>query len=232
MRLRLPKRPHHHRSGFTLIELLISIAILAGMTALVWGSFSISAKSKQRVEKMGERYHQIRVAMNRMVREISMAYLSKNDTLGTTNPRTRFVSLRNRTIDDFMFSAMAHNPFEENAKECDQSLIRYFQAPDPDDRSRTNLMRRESRRLGVEHPGEEGQAEIVLEDVTELHYEFLDDTLNEWKEDWNTTTADGQPDRLPAVVRISGVIKDERGKDMPILTAARLQLRDPLWFSN
>lgn len=218
--------------GFTLIEVLVSVAILAGMTTLIWGSFSISSNTKRKVEAIEERHQQIRLAMNRMAREISMAYLSKNDMTGTMNPRTFFVGLRHSKVDDLMFSGLAHVVLQANAKESDQSVIHYYAAPDPENRSRTHLMRRESRRLGGEHPGEEGPAYVMLEDVEALHFDFFDEQANEWKEAWNTKAADGQPDRLPMKVRITLTLRNEKGRPETFLTAARIYLRDPLWFST
>lgn len=219
------------QAGFTLMEVMVSLAILAGMMMMVWGSFSLTVKSKRRIEYIEQRYHQIRLAMNRMAREISMAFLSKNDLDGTMNPRTRFTGLRNSSVDDLMFSSLSHMPLQANAKECDQTLIRYYSEADPDDMSVTNLMRRATRRLGVEKPGEEGPAYIMLEDIEELHFEYFDEANNEWKETWNTTSADGQPDRLPTKVRIELTLRDEGDRETTFITATRIHLQDALWFS-
>lgn len=217
--------------GFTMLEVMVSVAIVGGMMTLLWGSFSMTIRSKRRVEDIEERYHQIRLAMNRMARELSMAYLSKNDEPAALRPRTQMVAQRNSSVDDLLFSALAHVQLRENAKECDQSLIRYYAAPDPDDRSVTNLMRRETRRLGVERPGEDGPAYIMLEDIEELHFEFFDERNNEWRDTWNTTSADGQPDRLPNKVRIELTVKGETGKEITFKISTRIFLLDALLFS-
>jgi general secretion pathway protein J len=219
-------------SGFTLIEVLVSLSILGAMTTLLWGSFSFSAKTKRRVEEIEERYHQIRLAMNRMAREISMAYLSKNDTPGTAKPRTMFIGVRNSKLDELTFSGLGHMVLRENAKECDQSVIRYYGAPDPDNRGRTNLMRRESRRLGDDRPGETGPAYVLLEDIEALKIQYFDEQMNEWKDSWSTTTADGQPDRLPAKVRLSLTLRDENGRLVTFISGTVINLRDPLWFGH
>lgn len=219
-------------AGFTMIEILISMAILAGMSTLIWGSFSMSSNAKRKIEQVEARYHQIRLAMNRMAREISMSFLSKNDMVGALHPRTLFTSARNNSVDDLMFTGLSHMMLRANGKECDQSLIRYYAETDPEDRSRSHLMRRESRRLGGEKPGEEGPAYIMLEDVEELHYEFFDETANEWREDWDTTSADGQADRLPTKVRIVVTLIMEGKKEITLTTGTRLHMRDPLWFSS
>jgi general secretion pathway protein J len=219
-------------AGFTLIEVMVALAILAGMMTLVWGSFSITVNSKRRVEEIEARYHQLRLAMNRMTREISMAYLSKNDLPATMKPRTMFLSERNSTVDNLMFSSLAHVRLRENAKECDQTLIRYYAAPDPDNRGVTNLMRRASRRLGVETPGEDGPAYIMLEDIEALHFEFFDEPNNEWRETWSTASVDGQSDRLPTKIRISVTMRDEADREVTFVTATRIYMQDPLWFSS
>ncbi|MBW2731419.1 MAG: prepilin-type N-terminal cleavage/methylation domain-containing protein [Deltaproteobacteria bacterium] len=219
------------QSGFTLIEVMLVIAIISVMASLVWASFSLSTRTKRKAEAISERYHQIRLAMERMTREISMAFLSKNDIPGAMKPRTFFTSKHQSSVDELTFASLSHMRLREDAREGDQTLISYYSAPDVEDRSRTNLMRRATRRLGVEKPGEDGPAYVMLEDVEELHFEFFDVNANEWREQWNTGSVDGQPDRLPTKVRIVITIKDEKGKDITFHTATRIHLRDPLWFS-
>ena len=217
--------------GFTLVEVLVSMSIIAGMLTLVWGSFSIGSRGKRKAEAIADRYYQLRLAVNRMAREISMAYLSKNDQIGAVWPRTFFVSERNSTVDTLMFSYLGHQRLDESAKESDQAIVRYYAEADPADSSRVHLMRRETARLGAERPDEAGAAYRMLEDIEKLHFEFFDEPANEWRETWSTRSADGQPDRLPAKIRILITIKDERGRSLTVQTATRTHLRDPLWFT-
>ncbi len=219
-------------AGFTLMEVMVSLAIVAGMLSIVWGSFSLTTRTKKKVEQVEARYHQLRLVMTRMAREISMAYLSKNDQVGAVKPRTLFVHDEESTVDDLMFSNVAHTRLAADAKESDQCVIRYYAATDPENPDQTNLMRRESRRLGDERPGEEGPAYVMLEDVKELHYEFFDEAANEWKETWNTTSADGQPDRLPSKVKIKLTLKSQSGEETTFLTATRIFMQDALMFSQ
>ena len=226
------RRRHTRDAGFTLLEVMISMAILVGMSTIVWGSFTITANIKERVEEVEDRYHQIRLAMSRMAREISMAYISKNDQMGTTNPRTMFVGKRETSVDDLMFSNLSHLRMRENAKECDQGVIRYYEATDPDQKDQTNLMRREHHRLGARKPGEEAPSFVMIEGIEALHFDYFDEQANEWKESWSTLSADGQPDRLPTKVRIKLTLKDEFGEELTFITATRIYMQDPLWFST
>lgn len=229
---------NHHKDreqGFTLVEVMIATAIMTMMITLVWASFSLTIESKKRGEDISDRFHQVRLTMQRMVREMSMAYLSKNDyelTLNQNiqNSRTRFIAKRNNPVDEVTFSSFSHMRLSDSAKECDQTLITYFSAPDPENRSQLNLMRRSTRRLGVEKPGEEGPAYIMLEDVESLHFEFYDAVSDEWRENWTTIQADGQQDRLPLKIRIYLTMKDASGDSITFRTATRTHLLDPLWF--
>ena len=160
-----------------------------------------------------------------------MAYLSKNDQPLAQTPRTMFIHSRESSVDELMFSNFAHTRLREEAKECDQAVIRYFSAADPEDSSQTNLMRRETRRLGSLKPEDEGPAYVMLEDIEELHFEFFDDQMNEWKDTWNTRSLDGQPDRLPAKIKIELTVEDYWGKEITFVTATRIFVRNPLWFS-
>jgi len=220
------------RRGFTLVEVMLATTLLAMMASLVWASFSLTVSSRRKAAEISERYHQARLALTRMTREISMAFLSKNDEAGAVVPRTLFVAERESDIDELTFTSLSHVRLQEDAKESDQTTLRYFAAPDREDSSLTNLMRRASRRIGGEKPGEEGPAYIMLERVVELHYEFFDPVADDWREEWNTRSADGQPDRLPTKVRIELTILDHRDEPLTLRTATRVFLQDPLWFST
>lgn len=216
--------------GFTLIEVMLSVAITVMITTMVWGSFSLTSRARKKADRLSARYHQLRLAMNRMAREISMAYLSKHDQVGALVPRTLFESKRQARVDELTFSAVAHVRLQENAKESDQAMIRYFAAPDPENRRQTNLMRREAVRLGSDRPGEIGPAYTMLEDIESLRFEFFDPVANEWKDSWNTRSVDGQPDRLPNRVKILLEAKDEQGKTLRLQTQTKVYLQDALWL--
>ena len=219
-------------SGFTLVEVMLSVAIVAMMTTLLWVSFSVSNRGRQAAEDVSRRYHQVRLALNRIAREISMSFLSRNRPPAEANPRTLFRSKKSSDVDELMFSTMAHMRLRENAKESDQTLISYSAVPAPGNEEALNLVRRESRRLGGERPEKEGSAYVVVEDVKELHFEFYDEQQDKWRDEWDTTSIDGQADRLPRKVRVFLTVLDERGEETTFRTAARTHLRDPLWLAN
>ena len=68
------RRPHN--MGFTLVEVMIAVAILAGLTALMWASIANMYSTRDVIERRSERYQQIRITMNRMAREVAASYIA------------------------------------------------------------------------------------------------------------------------------------------------------------
>ncbi len=67
--------------GLTLVEVLVAITIFAIVAVVVFGGFSQTMINKQILEEDADRTHVIRVAMERMVNELSMAYVSSSANL-------------------------------------------------------------------------------------------------------------------------------------------------------
>jgi general secretion pathway protein J len=219
----------HGQAGFTLVEVLLAVGIVVTITALLWGAFSSTLRIKRNTEEAQDRYHTIYLALDRMARDISLAYLSQNYPLGVIDRSTYFVyqaGMETR-ID---FSYFGHQHLYRDSREGDTAIVSYYLAPDPEDRRRTHLWRRESRRLVTlpELPKNAGDAFIMCPDVVSLKATFFDARQNDWREEWNTTQADGQPNRLPTRVHLEMMVKDERGLNATFSTDARLHMDEPL----
>ena len=63
------------RRGFTLIEVMVAVAILGLVGTLVYQGFAQTALNKARVETDVDFYRTVNLALERMAREISMAYV-------------------------------------------------------------------------------------------------------------------------------------------------------------
>lgn len=215
--------------GFTLIEILVAIFILTMVSSILYASFRTTLDTQIRVKESQIRWHVLRVGVSRMVRELTQAYVSLNENLMATDRRTFFVAEKSFDIDEVTFSSFSHKRLVANAAESDQCLIRYYGAPDPEDRGKTNLMRRETRRIQNE-PFEDipGEAYILIEDVQSVHYHFYDRPNDQWLEEWNTTSMDGQPNRLPDRIRIYVTVLDEKGKELMLVTEARPAMMDAI----
>jgi general secretion pathway protein J len=214
--------------GFTLIEVMVAMAIVAMMSMVVWSSFRETSNTKKMVEAQALRYRTVRLALDRMARELSMAYLSQNEDTSLPERRTRFTGKVNGQMHDLTFSYFGHQRLYEDAHEADTAVVSYFS--DTDKQSHiNNLMHRESRRLGYLRPDElTGETDIVCDDVVNMKITYWDSRDKTWREEWNTTTADGQPDRLPSKVKIILTVRDERGQDVPFTTQVRIPMQEPL----
>ncbi len=212
--------------GFTLVEILIAVTILASILVLVWGSFYQTFRAKRTVEAQMSRYRAGRVAMDRIVRDLSMAYLSSNIVPGSEQtPRTFFDGVRRQDIDELKFTYFGHQRLYADAREADTAAVGYFGRRDPEDAHKLNLLRRETRRIQADNfDNITGEADLLCDDVVRLEFSYYHPDLKEWKETWRTTQADGYPGRLPAKVRIRLIIRDDRGDDLTFSSEIRLAM--------
>jgi general secretion pathway protein J len=203
---------------------------MALVTSLLWGTFAQTAKVKKRIEQMQDRTHTIRVALMRMSREIEMAFVAFEQT-GTQERRTLFAGISHSEFDELRFSWFGHQRLRADAAEGDTALVTYFTAPDPDNPMVTNLMRRETRRLEAKDfkliPGE---TYLLCPDITRLKFAYYDYKQKEWREEWDTTRADGQT-YLPTQIRISLTVLDERGQAFNLVSIARLHALEKVRYN-
>jgi type II secretion system protein J len=222
--------------GFTMVELLISIAVLALMMMLAWRVIGETVATRQDLQQRQEREHEIRVATSVMVRDLSAAFLSANEDQSLTERRTLFVGKAESGagVDELRFSSMAHRVLWADANESEQTVITYFGESDPDDRSLTNLVRRELRRPPSE-PGrtddQPGEIDLLIRNIRSVKFEYYDWQTKEFKENWDSTKQDAERSRLPTRVRVTIELENPAGGD-PIRyqTQVRLMLQEELKF--
>jgi len=216
--MRSPKQTQH---GFTLVEIMLALALMALLTSILWGTLAQTAKVKKRIEQAQDRTHTVRVALMRMSREIEMAYVAFEAT-GTQERRTMFSGTSHNDFDELRFSWFGHLRFRADQAEGDTALVTYFSQPDPDDSMLTNLMRRETRRLEAKDPKLiPGETYILCPAISRLKFAYYDYKQKDWREEWDTTTADGMT-YLPTQVRIALTVLDERGVPITFTSIARL----------
>ena len=222
------RRPRSLRAGFTLVEVMVAVSILAIVCALTWGSFHEMFKTKAIIESNAVRYHSVRLSLERISRELTMAYISMNEDPTQQEKRTFFVGKRKTEVDEIRFSMFGHQRLYADADETDTSQVAYYGMPDREKGSgHTNLMRRETRRLApLKMEQSPGRADIMCDDVVRLQFDYYDGRDKEWREEWSTGSADGQPGRLPQKVRITLTVRDERGNNVPFATEVRLPMQE------
>ena len=217
----MSKRVARH-AGFTLIEIMLALALMAFVTSLLWGTFAQTARVKKRVEQAQDRTHTVRVALMRMSREIEMAFVSASEAVGTQERRTMFSGISHSDFDELRFSWFGHQRLRADAAEGDTALVHYLTGPDPDDSTLTDLLRRETRRLEAKDPKLiPGETYLLCPAISRLKFAYYDYKQKDWREEWDTTTADGMQ-YLPTQVRISLTVFDERGVPITFISIARL----------
>lgn len=211
-------------AGFTLVEVMIAVAILASMTVLIWGSYRQTFLSQKVVEANINRFRSARLALDRMVRDVQMAYLSNNIVPGTEQtPRTFFDGTRRPDIDELRFSYFGHQRLYADSKEADTAVVGYFGGRDRDNPRSLNLYRKETRRLQpdrFEHL--QGETELLCDNVVRLQIDYYYPDRKEFVDKWQTMQADGYPNRLPSRVRFKLVVRDEAGTEVTFISEARI----------
>ena len=218
--------------GMMLIEIMAALGILSLVTALIYGSISRSLEARDLADRIESRYNNARVAMVRMTRELSMAYLSMH-VAPDKRSQTLFKAKNESPIDRVLFSSMAHLRLRRGSHESDMSYIAYYGEPGKDASGKYNLVRRElAMRPSLDLKPEEdksGTSDVLAEDVVALELKYWDDQQREWLDDWDTTGVE-KANRLPRLVKITLTVLDESGKEMTFTTKTRLYMDKPLAF--
>jgi len=216
------------RRGITLIEVMVAMTIIAIVSTLLYTGFTQTARNKRRVEGEVARYHEIRMGMERMVRELSMAYVSAqiNPSPALQVMNTAFIAAESGKGSRIDFTSFSHQRLYRDAHESDQNELSYYLTDDPDDASQDVLARREQQRID-DDPRDGGQAQVLITNVTGFELSFLDPQTGEWVTTWDTTQAAMQPNRLPSQVFLKITVPNVRGngKDQTFGTRASLPMQ-------
>ena len=216
--------------GFTLLEVIVALAILAFMMAMAWGTIRKTTEVKKKIENIQDRYREVRVALGRLNRDLSMAYVSLNENRAAIEPRTFFTGESSADSDTLRFTTLSHTSLYANANESDETVISYFMAPGSNGNEQ-HLMRRETRRLsneGKRYDELPGETNILVHRIVKFKVQYWDYRNQEWVDKWSTQS-EGYP-RIPERVRTGITFLDERGNEVTVPNSARLHLQEALQF--
>jgi len=190
--------------AFTLVELLVAIAVLAGISIIIYGAFSGMKRSREGVERLQDRYREGRLAMARMTRELSSAFISLHTPIlpSLQVEKTAFIGTTGTPADRVDFDSFANRRIDRNSHVSDQCELSYFGSQDPDSPGVTDLVRRISTTLDMD-PRKGGHVEVLATDIDLFKLQYLDPQSGNWVDTWDTTQGvTGQPARLPVQVKI------------------------------
>lgn len=218
------------RRGMNLIEVMVAIAILLVMSAIAWQVIASSADAREILSDRDVTIRGSRVAMGRLRRELQLAFLTPNRAAVNTY-QTVFVGT-NDDPDSLYFESFSHKRLYRNSRECDQTEITIWAEPARDRGEGYILYHRESARID-EEPDKDGRIHPLAYNVRSFDLRYLDPKTNEWREEWDTRSAD-TPYYLPRAVKIGMVLigtdASDRDKtiDIPVMTTVILQYADRL----
>ncbi len=192
---------NRRRAGFTLIEVVVALGVMVLIASLAWGVLAGTFKARDFLERQSRLEKSARVALDRIDRELSVAFLTSHTTAVNTY-RTVFIGRDEDDADVIWFATRAHRRRYANAHECDQAEITLWTDTDPEDDSgrRLVLLHRESQRID-EKPDEDGVILPLATGVTRFDLRYLDPKTAEWRDEWDSTGTD-TPDRLPRAVEV------------------------------
>jgi len=228
------------RRGVTLVELMIAISVLAMISVLIYSAFSGMRTSRDGIQRLGDRYREGRIALARIARELSSAYISGHEPIDPSLKvqQTAFVSTQGTPADRLDFNSFAYRRLDRDVHESDQAEISYFGSTDPDQNGVTDLARRVSPILDLE-PKTGGRVDVLATDIDLFDLEYLDPLTGLWEETWDTTSAIAQENRLPLQVRIILVLNGGRRKSkndgqdtIRLVTKVPIQMPRPLTFAT
>lgn len=219
--------------GLTLIEVMVAVAVMAGIAVMIHGVMVSLSNGKKGEAMRAERVHQGREAMQRIVRDLSAAYLSMHvpPIQALQTERTAFVGRSSADFDRIDFTAFAHMRTERDSHESDQAEVGYFVVKDPDVDGKMDLVRREQTPIDYD-PLRGGIVNVVAEDVDVFHVRYMDPITGQWVTTWDSMQITGQPNRMPLEVEITIEIKGvtEDAPPYRYTTKVFIPIQQPLNF--
>jgi general secretion pathway protein J len=207
------------RRGFTLLELVIAMAITAAIGVMTVGAFRQVDRAREIARGQSDRYSAARLALTRLSREVSMAFLSDNyDTKRYRERLTVFVGRE----DELLFTTMAHQRLYRDVKESDQAVVAYRLDSDPESSGERALFRREKPRLDDE-PDRGGHSDLVADHVSSFRIRYWDRRRNDWAREWTTKSVD-HANELPTRIRFELEISLGGGRTEKFSTETRIAL--------
>lgn len=211
--------------GFSLVEVLVAVAITAFMAGMALGAFRQVDRAAEISRAQGDRYAGARLALTRLARELTMAFVSDHYDRERLRERpTLFVGRE----DELLFTTFAHDRLVKDARESDQAVVEYTLESDPENPGSEALFRRSRARID-EDADRGGRKDVVAEHVTSFRLQYWDEKRKDWVREWSTRSVD-HPSDLPRRVRIELELTLADGRTEKLSTEARPALTRALDF--
>lgn len=197
------KQNNPQAKGFTLIEIMVALAILVGMSLILFQSMDSLIDSGLEVVAIDEINQTGVLSLNKIYADLQSAFIKKAST-ATTNTANLVKYAFMGKPDRLDFNAFAHYRYFIEDLSGEIAEVGYYLKPDDEHKGAFYLIRRESTNLDNK-PDEGGKEEILAENVKSLSFEYYDAVNKEYKNIWDTMTGSIQS-RLPRAVKIKLVL--------------------------
>lgn len=172
--------------GMTLIEVMVAMGIWSILGTLVAGIMFSTISTQETVLELQGRFHGGRVALDRLRKELTMAFVSLHQA-EDRRTRTVFIGDSNAII----FDTAAHEPLTRNARQSDQLEVEYrVDTIRGRDNNRVKALIRRVKFYIDDRPGKGGREEVLLEGVKELELEYFDKFRQTWTKEWDVEIDD------------------------------------------
>ena len=211
--MRLPFRETlRSERGMTLMEVLVASSVWVLLGTLTGGIMISTITSQEEVSDLQAQFHGARVAIDRLRKELTMAFVSLHQS-EDKRTRTVFLGESNRIL----FDTAAHEPLAKNARQSDQLEVEYRvdEVRGDDGRYVRALLRKVKYHID-DRPGSGGREEVLLTGVKDLEIEYYDKAREDWRDDWDVEIDDAveMRERLKQVQAardtVEGVREDEQ----------------------
>jgi len=193
------------KKGFTLIEVMLALAIftIIGL-ATVKHLQQLSATKNIAMEDL-DVYNNLRAAISLIRFDLSQCFHVRYDDLGAENknavlqgapaPHTMFDGRKSEMV----FTSLSHRVYYAGARETEQTEISYFLQAKPNSKF-PSLMKRESETIDADlYQG--GSVYTLVDDVVSLNFQYWDEKVGKWVEDWSSDNGEYR-DRFPMAVKM------------------------------
>ncbi len=197
-------------SGLTLLEVLIGLVILAFITSMLAQASWITSRGKRTIEQREVAFHEARVALQRMVDDISMAFIAQPQLNALGRDASAFQTGFVGTEETLDFTSFVGRRLVAGEMASDQVEIGYaLEARNDTDHvsgrviahGARKLVRREDRVLDSDMKSG-GEKLTLAEGVEKLTFEYYLPKDGEWKKEWDSTSR-ATLNQLPRAVRLT-----------------------------
>ncbi|MDX2495295.1 MAG: prepilin-type N-terminal cleavage/methylation domain-containing protein [Desulfuromusa sp.] len=194
--------------GFTLIEVLIAISIFSIAIASIYGVFTSISATKDKLDLNSETYHQARVILDRIGREIHGVYVHNGSDTSVLGG-----GLNDRGEVFFELSTTASSSL--NIKGAGFVAVRYELVVDRESEDGRYVILRTERPLWGSLSGQDFPAMRLATRIKNFRIRYLSEKT--WQNQWNEKLQ-GFPDMLEVLL----TVYDKEGEEVSFLTAFKL----------